>query len=333
MKLKSILGVCVATAAMTASCFNCFAADEAITYGAPIDLATAQEVSGDIVAGTHIAVPVELSNSDGRTTSFAAKVLYDNEYVTPGATDSELSDDEYNNLIALGNSDDGCVLRNSTSTTDLIVKNIYTLGRGGKKTIQGTWVAVPNSESINKFAVAWASGTADGYAFSSEPELYFIYTVKKTIPADELNKEMFTGTPDSTMKAVEGITAGTTKINATQGAFKVVLDADALPNGNWVQGLYAQVGSTKQNITACVHADGTTTYEFPVRVNSATGATDSITVDVYATTTADEAGTKTATDKKVGSIVLSMDGTVTSYNTLNASISSEIGGVDEGPGL
>lgn len=320
MKLKSILGVCVATAAMTASCFNCFAADEAITYGAPIDLATAQEVSGDIVAGTHIAVPVELSNSDGRTTSFAAKVLYDDEYVTPGATDSELSDDEYNNLIALGNSDDGCVLRNSTSTTDLIVKNIYTLGRGGKKTIQGTWVAVPNSESINKFAVAWASSTADGYAFSSEPELYFIYTVKKTIPADELNKEMFTGTPDSTMKAVEGITAGTTKFNATQGAFKVVLDANALPAGNWVQGLYAQVGSTKQKITACVHADGTTTYEFPVRVNSATGATNAIDVDIYATTTADEAGATTSTDKKIGSINLTMDGTVTSYTTVDGTI-------------
>lgn len=320
MKLKSILGVCVATAAMTASCFNCFAADEAITYGAPIDLATAQEVSGDIVAGTHIAVPVELSNSDGRTTSFAAKVLYDDEYVTPGATDSELSDDEYNNLIALGNSDDGCVLRNSTSTTDLIVKNIYTLGRGGKKTIQGTWVAVPNSESINKFAVAWASGNADGYAFSSEPELYFIYTVKKTIPADELNKEMFTGTPDSTMKAVEGITAGTTKFNATQGAFKVVLDANALPAGNWVQGLYAQVGSTKQKITACVHADGTTTYEFPVRVNSATGATNAIDVDIYATTTADEAGATTSTDKKIGSINLTMDGTVTSYTTVDGTI-------------
>lgn len=320
MKLKSILGVCVATAAMTASCFNCFAADEAITYGAPIDLATAQEVSGDIVAGTHIAVPVELSNSDGRTTSFAAKVLYDDEYVTPGATDSELSDDEYNNLIALGNSDDGCVLRNSTSTTDLIVKNIYTLGRGGKKTIQGTWVAVPNSESINKFAVAWASGTADGYAFSSEPELYFIYTVKKTIPADELNKEMFTGTPDSTMKAVEGITAGTTKFNATQGAFKVVLDANALPAGNGVQGLYAQVGSTKQKITACVHADGTTTYEFPVRVNSATGATNAIDVDIYATTTADEAGATTSTDKKIGSINLTMDGTVTSYTTVDGTI-------------
>lgn len=320
MKLKSILGVCVATAAMTASCFNCFAADEAITYGAPIDLATAQEVSGDIVAGTHIAVPVELSNSDGRTTSFAAKVLYDDEYVTPGATDSELSDDEYKNLIALGNSDDGCVLRNSTSTTDLIVKNIYTLGRGGKKTIQGTWIAVPNSESINKFAVAWASGTADGYAFSSEPELYFIYTVKKTIPADELNKEMFTGTPDSTMKAVEGITAGTTKFNATQGAFKVVLDANALPAGNWVQGLYAQVGSTKQKITACVHADGTTTYEFPVRVNSATGATNAIDVDIYATTTADEAGATTSTDKKIGSINLTMDGTVTSYTTVDGTI-------------
>lgn len=320
MKLKSILGVCVATAAMTASCFNCFAADEAITYGAPIDLATAQEVSGDIVAGTHIAVPVELSNSDNRTTSFAAKVLYDDEYVTPGATDSDLTDEEYKNLTALGNDDDGCVLRDSTSTTDLIVKNIYTLGRGNKKTIQGTWVAVPNSESINKFAVAWASGTADGYAFTSEPELYFIYTVKKTIPADELNKEMFTGTPDSTMKAVEGITAGTTKFNATQGAFKVVLDADALPAGNWVQGLYAQVGSTKQEITACVHADGTTTYEFPVRVNSATGATDAIDVDIYATTTADEAGATTSTDKKIGSINLTMDGTVTSYTAVDGTI-------------
>ncbi len=317
MKLKSILSACVATVAMTASCFNCFAADEAITYGVPIDLGTAQEVSGDIVAGTHIAVPVELSNSAGRTTSFAAKVLYDDEYVTPGATDLDLSDDEYNNLIALGNNDDGCVIRDSTSTTDLIVKNIYTLGRNNKKTIQGTWVAVPNSESINKFAVAWASGTADGYAFSSEPELYFIYTVKKTIPADELNKEMFTGTPDSTMKAVEGITAGTTKFNATQGAFKVVLDADELPAGNWVQGLYAQVGDTKQKIEACVHEDGTTTYEFPVRVNSAIGATDSIDVEIYANTTADKDGETNATEKKIGSIYLSMDSTVTSYETVN----------------
>ena len=110
------------------------------------------------------------------------------------------------------------------------------------------------------------------------------------------------------------------KLNATQGAFKVVLDADALPAGNWVQGLYAQVGSTKQDITACVHADGTTTYEFPVRVNSATGATDAIDVDIYATTTADEAGATTSTDKKIGSINLTMDGTVTSYNTVNGTI-------------
>jgi hypothetical protein len=110
------------------------------------------------------------------------------------------------------------------------------------------------------------------------------------------------------------------KLNATQGAFKVVLDADALPAGNWVQGLYAQVGSTKQEITACVHADGTTTYEFPVRVNSATGATDAIDVDIYATTTADEAGATASTDKKIGSINLTMDGTVTSYNTVNGTI-------------
>lgn len=67
-------------------------------------------------------------------------------------------------------------------------------------------------------------------------------------------------------------------------------------------------------------ADGTTTYEFPVRVNSATGATDAIDVDIYATTTADEAGATTSTDKKIGSINLTMDGTVTSYNTVNGTI-------------
>ena len=38
------------------------------------------------------------------------------------------------------------------------------------------------------------------------------------------------------------------------------------------------------------------------------------------TTTADEAGATTSTDKKIGSINLTMDGTVTSYNTVNGTI-------------
>lgn len=100
----------------------------------------------------------------------------------------------------------------------------------------------------------------------------------------------------------------------------VCANAATFTAGNWVQGLYAQVGSTKQEITACVHADGTTTYEFPVRVNSATGATNAIDVDIYATTTADEAGATTSTDKKIGSINLTMDGTVTSYTTVDGTI-------------
>ena len=162
---------------------------------------------------------------------------------------------------------------------------------------------------------------------TDDPEAYIVCSVTKDVTADELNTAL-TGSSSEVISFsdIDGnmedhaLKAAPAKINATQGAFKVVLDADALPAGNWVQGLYAQVGSTKQEITACVHADGTTTYEFPVRVNSATGATNAIDVDIYATTTADEAGATTSTDKKIGSINLTMDGTVTSYTTVDGTI-------------
>ena len=68
----------------------------------------------------------------------------------------------------------------------------------------------------------------------------------------------------------------------------------------------------------------------PVDVTTSTGTltswtprvvlSDAIDVDIYATTTADEAGATASTDKKIGSINLTMDGTVTSYNTVNGTI-------------
>lgn len=237
-----------------------------------------------------------------------------------------VSDEQYNNLIALSNNDDTAIQRDSAGTTDYVIKNVYTTGRGNKKTVQGAYTVVNKAAGeSNRINFSWVAGSLDGYAFSAkEPELYVLFKVNKDITADYLNVDLFTVNGAGTDTYVDAIntvpTTSVEKVNATQGAFKVVLDADALPAGNWVQGLYAQVGSTKQEITACVHADGTTTYEFPVRVNSATGATDAIDVDIYATTTADEAGATTSTDKKIGSINLTMDGTVTSYNTVNGTI-------------
>lgn len=327
MKFKNILGAGLVIASMAVGSCNVFAANQtSFTFGTPIDAETGSAVDGEISAGSVIALPVDVVSGEEKSIGFVASLSYDEDYLTAGVADSELSDAQYNNLIALSNNDDTAIQRDSAGTTDYVIKNVYTTARGNKKTVQGAYTVVNKAAGeSNRINFSWVAGSLDGYAFSAtEPELYVLFKVNKDVTADDLNVDFFTvngaGT-DTYVDAINTVPETTVeKVNSTQGAFKVVLDADALPAGNWVQGLYAQVGSTKQEITACVHADGTTTYEFPVRVNSATGATDSIDVDIYATTTADEAGATTSTDKKVGSINLTMDGTVTSYNTVNATL-------------
>lgn len=328
MKLKNILGVCVAATTLVVGGSNVFAADtNTITYGVPIDLETGSAVGDVIAEGTKIAIPIDVTTQTGKMTSFGMKSAYNTEYITPGFADAEISDTQYNNLIALGNNADSCIERSSDALTDLLVKNVFTIVRGNK-VIQGNYVVTPDADGTNHFNAGWYVSTATNYAPSAdEPEMYLLCTVKKEVTEDVLNTELLSpvisNMDDSISDASfndENVVPDATKLNATQGAFKVVLDSAALPNGNWVQGLYAQVGDTKQDITACVHADGTTTYEFPVRVNSATGATDSITADIYANVTADEAGNTTVSAKKVGSVTLTMDGTVTSYNVVNGTV-------------
>lgn len=320
MKLKKFISACVALATVATCSSVAFAADNTMTMGTPIDLSTGAEIGDTLTAGDVIAIPVDISSSTGSLTSHTVRLAL-SDYLQPGVKDASLTDDQYANLEALGGE-----IVTEDSGMDYYVKNIFKSGR--KKTFPGTWLVNPTENKTDGktyFSILWYDTVAD--AVSDEPELWMICTVKNDVTSDALNTQIVGSTPNSEiadnkngLALVDTVEAGTVKVNATQGAFKVVLDADALPNGNWVQGLYAQVGSTKQNITACVHADGTTTYEFPVRVNSATGATDSITVDIYATTTADEAGATTSTDKKIGSIDLAMDGTVTSYTAVNATV-------------
>lgn len=320
MKLKKFISACVALATVATCSSVAFAADNTMTMGTPIDLSTGAEIGDTLTAGDVIAIPVDISSSTGSLTSTLVRLaLSDN--LQPGVTDTDLTDDQYTNLEALGGE-----IATEDSGVDYYVKNIFKAGR--RKSFPGTWMVNPTehrADGKTYFSVQWYDVVAD--AVSDEPELWILCTVKNDVTVDNLNTEVIGSSANSEiadnkngLALVDTVEAGTVKLNATQGAFKVVLDADALPAGNWVQGLYAQVGSTKQEITACVHADGTTTYEFPVRVNSATGATDAIDVDIYATTTADEAGATTSTDKKIGSINLTMDGTVTSYNTVNGTI-------------
>ena len=321
MKLKRVLSLCLAAATVATCSSVVSAADENTTsFGTPISLTTGAEVE-ELTAGDCIAIPVDVTTSTGKLTSWTPRLVL-SDALEAGI---KIEDDsiQAENLVALG----GDVITGyNDETTYYGMANIYTK-KLGKKTQQGNWNAQP-AQMINgvpHFALGWYDSAARAY--TNEPEAWFLCTVKKDVTADELNNEAFYTTDstqladgDNGLASISDIKGAAAKINATQGAFKVVLDANALPAGNWVQGLYAQVGSTKQEITACVHADGTTTYEFPVRVNAATGATDAIDVDIYATTTADEAGATTSTDKKIGSINLTMDGTVTSYNTVNGTI-------------
>ncbi len=312
MKIKSILGSCLVAATMAVSSVTVFAADDAMTLGAPLDM-NGDAITGDITSGEVILVPIDITSSktDGTVDNFSAKLRV-TDSLSLGAT---LKKAELNNLSSLGN---GTVYSSSDSGSRkyYAIENVFTLEDGEK---------YPIDNSVNGVGLNSEKDITITYAkmdtpLSDEPELYAIFTATQDITLDELNKELIESTSNNEVNVTMNAVVNSLKANATQGAFKVVLDADALPAGNWVQGLYAQVGSTKQKITACVHADGTTTYEFPVRVNSATGATNAIDVDIYATTTADEAGATTSTDKKIGSINLTMDGTVTSYTTVDGTI-------------
>ena len=321
MKLKRILSWCLAVATVATCSSVVFAADENTTsFGTPISLTTGAEVE-ELTVGDCIAIPVDVTTSTGKLTSWTPRFVLSDALEAGIKIEEDSTQAE--NLIALGGD---VIVGFKDETTYYGVANIYTKSLG-KKTQRGNWNVNP-AQMINgvpHFSLGWYDSAARAY--TDEPEAWFLCTVKKDVTADELNNEAFY-TTNSTQLAdninglasVSDVKGATVKLNATQGAFKVVLDADALPAGNWVQGLYAQVDDTKQKIEACVHADGTTTYEFPVRVNSATGATETIGVDIYANVTADEDGQGDVKTKAIGYIELSMDGTVQSYETVTGSI-------------
>lgn len=322
MKLKSILSICLATVTVATCSSAVFAADSnAIKFGEPISATTGEKVTDTLVAGDVVAIPVDVTTTTGNMTSFSVR-LEMSDSLSAGAS---LTSAQRTTLQGLG---DGTAVYSSTATGSrkyYFVKNVFTEDAGEKFPAEGTTWGCNPAETVDSkeyFKITFAGVSS---AYSSEPEVYAVCTVEKDIDVDTLNKELVLADAnselsDTSIGLVNKLTADTAKFNATQGAFKVVLDSAALPNGNWVQGLYAQVGDAKQDITACVHADGTTTYEFPVRVNSATGATDSITADIYANVTADEAGNTAVSAKKVGSVTLTMDGTVTSYNVVNGTV-------------
>lgn len=314
MKLKKIASMILAVATVASSTVFTYAADEVMTVGAPINLETGLEVE-TLEAGDMIAVPMIATANDG-TSYFDSVIAYDTEVLTPGLTVADESDNVYNNMDALG-----VIYSNDDTTVDLAISGMYTVSRGNKVQFGDSPTLNP-AYGADEFYFGWVSKDGTKQDISSYAvHAYYLFTVQKAVDAEQLNFSVAKMSSNgNSINSNRSPIFEETKLNATQGAFKVVLDSAALPNGNWVQGLYAQVGDAKQDITACVHADGTTTYEFPVRVNSATGATDSITADIYANVTADEAGNTTVSAKKVGSVTLTMDGTVTSYNVVNGTV-------------
>lgn len=299
MKFKSILCAAVCAATLACSTSSVFAAGETFEIGTPIDLTTLAEVT-ELEAGQVVAFPVDII-TDQVIVSMGFDTVCNAEYLTPGILDADLSDAQYDNASTLGE-----ILEDAAGTGKDMA--IFALGESGRKGFTSYGYPGVTTGMINWY---------DAYARTvnaSSPEFYLIYQVNKAVSLDDLNVTLIT--PNGQNKCVVGVdNVGSTlekvpeaaKANACDGAFKIVVDGSSLPY--WVQGVKAN-GTA---LDACILADGTTEYSFPVRVNVADDTKTSVDVTITATVSDDEAGTKNSREVTWGTVNVNVEGTATGY--------------------
>ena len=163
MKLKRVLSLCLAAATVATCSSVVSAADENTTsFGTPISLTTGAEVE-ELTAGDCIAIPVDVTTSTGKLTSWTPRLVL-SDALEAGI---KIEDDsiQAENLVALG----GDVITGyNDETTYYGMANIYTK-KLGKKTQQGNWNAQP-AQMINgvpHFALGWYDSAARAY--TNEP--------------------------------------------------------------------------------------------------------------------------------------------------------------------
>ena len=304
MKLNKLVCLVAAVAAAMSLSTAVYAADNTITMGAPIDLET-NSVAEDLKSGDIIAVPVDVTSTTGKLTSFSAVIEYDTEYLEASIDVDDVnlvSDTVYNNMITLSGESTGANFTKSVVNKVGSIKQMYTTGRGGAKTYVGTMVYNPNYSAVsgyNNFAYTSWTHTAS-VETSDTPETYFIFRVTKDIDVDKLNLEIFNSSNyegnlvQDNLNGLPAVTninadASQSKANACYGAFNINIDSSVLPY--WVQGLYVSVnGGAKVAVSEYKTTDNVT-YTFPVRVTTNSTNATTATVEVFADTSSDESGT------------------------------------------
>ena len=312
MKLKNIFGVALCASALLFTT-PVFASGETFTIGNPIDLNTGSEAT-ELTAGQILAYPVDIT-TDSQIVSYQIFMQYDNTVLTPGIVDADISNDQFDNIDALGELAD-----TNSSGLDGAIFSIGEIDRKGNFSAYGDYLGFNTAYADNVCNVGWGDHLGRNVN-DTTPEFYALYTVKTSVSDEDLNKKLISPVTEKCTVGVynvgetTSVPTNTVKANACDGAFKIVVDGSTLPY--WVQGV--SVNGTL--LTACINEEGSTEYSFPVRlINSTDSTATSIDAKIVATVTDDEAGTINKRTVTWATVNVSVDGSVTSYSDVSSSL-------------
>lgn len=291
-----VMSLCLSTAV--------FAADgDNFVVGNPIDLATGQEVE-NLTAGQKVVIPVDFTTDTGSVTDFTVKMYYDTSILDYSIPYSSLTTTEADMLLGLGL--DTYLLTDTDYANVCAVDPIGTW-RGTRFTAAGMLVT---NEPREGYAInTWATAVAQ--TVENRPETYFCFTVVSDVPDTTLNKDLFKlDIAQCSVNSDITIEGTANKANACYGAFNINIDSSVLPY--WIQGLYVSLnGGEKVAVTEYKTTDNVN-YTFPVRVTTNSTSAATATVEVFADTTTDEAGTANFDQVSMGTFEIQLN-SPTSY--------------------
>lgn len=317
MKLKKFLSA-VLSLSFIISAVPTFASEtEYFEINMPYFDCTTGTDTTDLVEGHVVLVPVDITASTN-VANYSLALLYDSSVLTPGITNTNPSLTTIMGKGALVSSG-STYYAVSAFSNEVIPGMVYTQ-IGTASVTPSDYNTEIEYDSMKSFFTSWYS--SDVQPTTGEPELYLIFTVNKTV--EDLNHVLFDiYEPTCAINTAEqGEATGTAdKANACDGAFQVVVDGSQLPY--WVQGINvyteADYNGDRVNgkaLSEYVNSDGTTVYTFPARVTS-DNINDEIKLYIVAEVSDadDQNATNSTREEDWGNVTISMDGTVTGYDT------------------
>lgn len=322
MKLKNFLGGLFVTAVfVAASSVASFAADPVVSFKAmnPTDF-SGNELDS-LKAGDVFILPIDVQSTDGMMDVSQFEVNFDTNVLTLGV-------DAVANAEAgayYGENDTKTILEGTTIRGGLnVVKSINPLTQ--KATYFGNDNLTVVTTAPGTVRIQWSGLSTTGFDVTkAQNEFVLFFTVNEGAQFTELNadvvKDLYVlsaqGNP-STDKGTSNYEGSVSKLNACYGAFNINIDSSALPY--WIQGLKVAVnGGAKVDVTEYQTTDNVN-FTFPVRVVTNSTNAEKATVEVFANTSSDEAGTTNAqTDVSMGTFEITLNSpTAYADNTVSA---------------